>query len=109
MKGIVYYNTKGRILSIEWGGEPPEDDVIPFMEIDVPVGAVIKEVDLAANPPKLVFTTYPESDYERLTQRMDTQDSNIQANSQQISAANNSITDLELAVVSLYEGVLGNG
>ena len=111
MKGIVYYNTKGKIFTIEWGEDLVPDKSMAFMEIDVPAGAVIQEVDLSKTPPKLVFTTYPENDYIELEKRVKqteeqqvTTNESISSHATKISTAEEDITNLELALVSIYEG-----
>ena len=108
MRGVVYYNNKGKIMNIVWGddvkGDPEEG--IPFLEIDVPSGAIVDEVDLASDPPKIVFTKYPGSDYKKLENRVTTTETSIASHATQISESVESITNLELAVASLYEGGL---
>ena len=122
MKGIVYYNQKGKILNIVWGDDVKGDpeDGIPFLEIDVPSGAVVNEVDLSSDPPKIVFTKYPGSDYTKLenkvksaeetvstfSAKLSTTDSIVATHEQKISESEENITNLELAVASLYEGGL---
>ena len=80
MKGIVYYNKSGKIFDIIWGddvqGDP--DAGVPFLEIDVPMGAVISEVDLSKDPPKIIFTKYPEDDYDILNNKVTTIDTEVQ-------------------------------
>ena len=116
MKGIVYYNNKGKIFSIVWGEDAKgdKDAGVPFLEIDVPMGAVISEVDLASDPPKVKFTKYPEDDYDILNKKVDntvkdlsTARTDIGKHGIQLTEAGESITNLELAVASLYEGGLG--
>ena len=116
MKGIVYYNSKGKIFDIVWGEdvEPDEEGGIPFLKIDVPMGAVISEVDLSKSPPVIKFSKYPEDDYDLLNKKVDTTvkdldsaQSSIGKQGVRIGDAENSITNLELALVSIYEGGLG--
>ena len=113
MKGIVYYNNKGKIFDIVWGEDAKGDEEagIPFLEIDVPLGAVLSEVDLAADPPKIKFTKYPEDDYDILNRRVDsavadisTTNASVSEQSGKISEMDAAITDVQLAIVSLYEG-----
>lgn len=116
MKGVVYYNNKGKIFDIIWGDdvEPDEEGGVPFLEIDVPVGAVISEVDLSHDPPKIVFSKYPEDDYDILNKKvdntitdLDNARTSISTQGNRLEGAEDSITNLELAVASLYEGGLG--
>lgn len=115
MKGVVYYSTTGKIFNIVWGEEKGDQSLgVPFIEIDVPMGAVISEVDLSAEPPKIVFTKYPEDDYDVLNKKVEqnttelsTAQADIRTQTAELSTTNEAITDLELAIASLYEGSLG--
>lgn len=113
MKGVIYYDQTGRVLSIVWDGEPNSEGGIPFLEVDVPTGAVISEVDLSSYTPKLVFKEYPGSDYFALEDKVVANERWLASTNEvvgdhtkRISESDDTITNLELAITSLYEGLL---
>ena len=113
MKGVIYYDKTGNILSITWGGEPDPEAGVPFLEVEVPTGAVVSEVDLSSEPPKLKFREYPGSDYFALEDKVTAAerglkktDLRVETYAKKIADSEDTITTLELAIASLYEAGL---
>ena len=90
MKALVIYDVTGKIWSIVYGEEEAPQG-LTSMFVDIPEGALLTKIDVTdPENPKAVFAYLPESDIGRLQKK--------------VSSLDDEVTNLQLALVELYEG-----
>ncbi|MGL5434290.1 MAG: hypothetical protein ACRDBO_02665 [Lachnospiraceae bacterium] len=93
MKTLVIYDNTGRIYAMYYGEEATPQG-IPCIYVDIPEGAQLERIDVTdPENPQPVFAYLPETGIDKLEKQVD--------------ALTDEVTTTQLAVVEMYEMMMG--
>lgn len=111
MKALVLYDLTGKIWNIIYGAEEVPQGM-PSIFVDIPENAQLERIDLTdPKNPQPVFNYLPDTDFGRTDKRISELESKLSDAQEVITeqyekskALEAEITNLQLAITSIYEG-----